>query len=187
MAGAIVKWFGMRKARRLFKRAAGDLTGANPVMRRRLMNKLAAGGRDITRRNITTQGGGRWAPMSKWTRAQTGRRKLFVTLRKYIVAKKASARAMRASVVFRSPGDFSLTQHHTGYTDPAKGDVVKIALKKPGALGLSPKTTVKAFVDKRSRTVPARPVWPSTRQVAILIRKETAKWRRQLDARLRRR
>lgn len=187
MAGFIAKWFGMRRAKRMFKRASGDLTGATPVMRRKLMNKLASGGRDIVRRNITTQGGGTWAPMSKWTKAQTGRRKLLVTLRKFVGVKKATPRAKSAAVVFRSPGDFTLTQHHDGFTDHAKGGVVRIALKRPGALGLPSKVATKAFVDKNDRNVPARPVWPSQRQIASLIRRETAKWRREMDARLNRR
>lgn len=102
----------MKRARRMFQHAAGDLTGASPVMRRKLLNKLASRGRDMTRKNITTQGKGTWAPLSKWTRAQTGRRKALITLRPFIVAKKATTRGLKASVVFRSPGGFTLTQHH---------------------------------------------------------------------------
>lgn len=181
---SIAKWFGMKRAQRMFRRAAGDLTGASPVMRRKLLNKLAARGRDMTRRNITTQGKGRWAPLSKWTRAQTGRRKALITLRPFIVAKKATARGLRASVVFKSPGNFTLTQHHDGFKDPAVGRVVKIDLKRPGALGLTPKHSSKSFVDKRGRNVPARKVWPSQKALLAMIRVEAARWRREMDRRL---
>lgn len=184
---SLVKWFGMKRARRMFKRAAGDLGGANPVMRRRLINKLASRARDMTRRNITTQGGGKWAKLSKWTQAQTGRRKALITLRKFVTVKKSTRSGLRASVIFRSPGAFTLTQHHDGFTDPAKGDVVKIVLRRPGALGLPPKATSKSFVDRSNRRVPARKVWPEGRALAVMIRVEAAKWRRELDRRLSRR
>lgn len=181
---ALVAWVGMARARRQFQQLARDVTGNNPVMQRRLMNKLASKARDMTRRNITTQGLGAWKKLSKWTVAQTGRRKALVTLRKFIVVKKAKGRATSASVVFNSPGDFTLTQHHDGYADPALGTVVKIELKRPGALGLPRKQTSKSFVDKRNRQVPARPVWPEGARLFKMLRVETRKWARQVDRRV---
>lgn len=181
---AIRAWIGMRRARRQFEQLARDVAGNNPTMQRRLMNRLASKARDMTRRNITTQGLGSWKALSKWTVAQTGRRKALVTLRKYIVAKKAKGRSTKASVVFNSPGNFTLTQHHDGYDDPALGTVVKIALKKPGALGLPRKQTHKSFLDKKSRKVPARPVWPEGVRLFKMLRVETRKWARQMDRRI---
>lgn len=177
----------MRRARFMMRQALGDLGGATPVMRRKLLNRLVARARDMTRKNITTQGKGSWKPLSKWTVAQTGRRKALITLRKFVGVKKATARAMRAAVVFRSPGDFTLTQHHLGYKDEADGGVVRLKLKRPGALGLPSKVTEKSFVDKRSRQVPARPVWPSTSATLRMVRREARKWRREVDRRLSRR
>lgn len=179
-------WVGMKRAQRMFKRTARELAGTNPVMQKKLMNLLVSKVRDLARRNITTQGNGSWRPLSKWTVAQTGRRKALVTLRKHIVAIKARGRGTTASVVFNSPGDFSLNQHHDGFKDPATGGVVKIALKKPAALNLPKKTTVKAFVDRHSRDVPARRVWPEGRKLFIMLRNETRKWAREMDRRNRR-
>lgn len=171
----------------MFRRTERDLTGGNPIMRKRLMNRLVSKARDMTRRNITTQGGGTWAPLSKWTIAQTGRKKALITLRKFIVAVKAKGRGRTAKVVFQSPGNFTLSQHHDGYTDPAEGGIVKIALKKPGALKLPAKTKVKGFVDKRSRKVPARPVWPEGRKLFLMLQRETRIWAREMERRLQRR
>lgn len=179
-------WIGMAQARRMFKRTARDLTGSNPIMKRKLMNRLVSKARDMTRRNITTQGLGTWAPLSKWTIAQTGRRKALITLRKFIVARRAKGKGRTASVIFLSPGDFTLTQHHDGYTDPARGGIVKIALKKPSALGLPTSASFKSFRDKRSRQVPARHVWPTGRRLFLMLRRETKIWAREMEQRLQR-
>ncbi len=180
-------WVGMARARRQFRRTERDLTGGNPVMRKKLMNRLVSKARDMTRHNITTQGGGKWAPLSKWTVAQTGRRKALITLRKFVVAVKAKGKASTASVVFRSPGDFTLTQHHDGYTDRPVAGIVKIALKRPGVLNLPKTATSKSFRDRRSRDVPARPVWPEGRKLFRMLQKETRIWARQMEARHNRR
>lgn len=183
---AIKAWVGMVQARRMFQKTARDLTGSNPVMQKKLMNRLVSKARDMARRNITSQGQGTWEKLSKWTVAQTGRRKALITLRKHIIAVKAKGRGRSASVVFRSPGNFTLSQHHDGYKDPARGSVVKIDLIRPQALGLPAKTKVKAFVDKRSRNVPARRVWPEGRKLFLMLRRETRRWAREMDRRIKR-
>ncbi len=187
MASEKGSWFGMFAAKQMLRQALGDLGGASPVMRRRLLNRLVSRSRDMTRKNITSQGKGSWRPLSKWTMAQTGRRKALITLRKFIGVKKASPRALRAAVVFRSPGNFTLTQHHFGFKDKATGGIVRLELKRPGALGLPSKVKSKTFVDKHSRDVPARPVWPSLSATLRMVRSEARKWRREVDRRLSRR
>ena len=98
-------------------------------MRRRLLNDLARKGRDISRGNIASQGGGTWPPLSKWTRAQTGRRKALLAQIPRITAILANAAARTAVVIFTSPGNWTLTQHHFGFTEPAENKVVKIPMK----------------------------------------------------------
>lgn len=179
-----------------WKRGRGQITlvdklllrGTKPL-RRKLLNRLAASGRDQTRRNITTQGSGTWAKLSKWTRAQTGRRKALVTLRKFVGVKKARGKALSAATIFRSPGDYTLTQHHTGFTETPQGGVVKVELKRPGALDKKGKLKVKAakvvsFRDNTAQVTPARPVWPSRKQLKPIIRKNISLFVKELQAAL---
>jgi hypothetical protein len=164
------------------------LSGGRPL-RRKLLNRLAAGGRDATKRNITTQGRGTWEKLSKWTRAQTGRRKALVSIRKFVGVKRANSKATKAMTVFRSPGDYTLTQHHTGFTELATGGVVKIELKRPGALDKKGKLRTKgaktvAFKDTNQKIVPARPVWPNRKQLQPIIRKSIRLFVKEFQAAL---
>ena len=180
MVGIVL--FGWDKGKARINLVSKLMTKGPKTARRRLMNRLAASGRDETRKNITSQGRGTWPKLSAWTMAQTGRRKALITLRKFVGVKKAGPSAIRASTIFRSPGDFTLTQHHTGFTEPPEAGIVKIELKRPGVLGNKGKLQAKgkssvAFRDTKTKVVPPRPVWPSRRQVKALIRKNVAKWR----------
>jgi hypothetical protein len=174
MVGIVL--FGWSKGRGQINLVDKLLLRGPKTLRRRLLNRLAADGRNETRKNITSQGRGTWAKLSKWTAAQTGRRKALITLRRFVGVKKANSKAMSAATVFRSPGDFTLTQHHTGFTELAKGGVVKIPLKRPGALDKKGKLNTKgakevSFKDTTAKVVPARPVWPDRKQLKPIIRK----------------
>ncbi len=187
MVGLVL--FGWRKGRGQINLVDKLLLKGNKPLRRKLLNRLAAGGRDATRKNITTQGNGTWEKLSKWTRAQTGRRKALVTLRKFVGVKRASSKAMSASTIFRSPGDFTLSQHHTGFTELPKGGIVKVELKRPGALDKKGKLRTKnqkvvSFKDDTQQVVPARPVWPSRKQLKPIIRKNILRFVKELEAAL---
>ncbi len=187
MVGIVL--FGWRKGRGQINLVDKLLLRGSRPLRRKLLNRLAASGRDQTRRNITTQGRGMWAKLSKWTSAQTGRRKALVTLRKFVGIKRASSKAMSAATIFRSPGDYTLTQHHTGFTETPKGGVVKVALKRPGALDKEGKLKVKqakvvSFRDNTAQVVPARPVWPDRKQLKPIIRKNISLFVKELQTAL---
>lgn len=187
MVGIVL--FGWRKGRGQINLVDKLLLRGSKPLRRKLLNRLARSGRDQTRRNITTQGKGTWAKLSKWTSAQTGRRKALVSLRKYVGIKKASSKGLSSATIFRSPGDYTLTQHHTGFTEPAQGGVVKVELKRPGALDKKGKLRTKgqkvvSFKDNTPQVVPARPVWPSRKQLKPIIRKNIGLFVKELQAAL---
>lgn len=180
--------FGWDEAKRQIRIVDREIAHGPKTIRKRLLNRLAAAGRDAARRNITTQGGGRWDKLSPWTMAQTGRKKALITLRKFITVKKANAAGTRSATIFRSPGDYSLTQHHRGFTEAATGTVVKIALKRPTALGSKFKgKKVVAFKDNRDKEVPARPVWPEGKQLHKIITRNIRLWRADMRRALARR
>lgn len=160
-----------------------DLFVGPKTGRKRLLTALARRGRDATRKNIRSQGNGRWPPLSPWTRAQTGRRKALVTAIPMIKAKKANREGTRSAVIFRSPGDWTLTQHHDGFKEPGTNKPVKIQLKRPGIVGLKKKVI---FLADKGTTVPPRPVWPEGRQLATINRQELVKWRADFMRRLKR-
>ncbi|MEE8606706.1 MAG: hypothetical protein V3S55_03800 [Nitrospiraceae bacterium] len=183
----MTKLFGWLEASAKLKAVDKGMVSGPKRLKKKLLNRLAASGRDQARKNITTQGSGTWVKLSKWTRAQTGRRKALVTLRKFIGVKKANPAATRSATVFRSPGEYTLTQHHTGFTEPATGKVVKIPLKTPAALGQKFKGKSEAvFKDNRPHETPARPVWPEGRQLRKLIARNIRLWRNDLRKHLRR-
>jgi hypothetical protein len=166
----------------------------NKAMRRKLLNDLARKGRDTSRQNIRTQGGGTWPPLSKWTRAQTGRRKALLQQIPRIHAILANAAARTSAVIFRSPAEWTLTQHHHGFTEPPTHKVVKIELKtrvkdlkvtKRGKTSLSKGNAI-YFVDDQPTKVPRRPVWPEGGQLARMVGLSLRKWNREFEAKLRR-
>lgn len=186
MVSAIL--FGWTQAKRKINLVDRALVVGPKRFRKALLNRLARAGQKASRRAITTQGGGTWAPLSNWTKAQTGRRKPLVTLRKFIGVKRANSAATKSATVFRSPGAFTLTQHHEGFTEPASGTVVKIALRRPTALGkkLAGKVNI-TFKDNREKSVPARPVWPRGRKLRKMVTVEVRRWRTNFNRHLDRR
>jgi hypothetical protein len=123
--------------------------------------------------------------LSDWTKAQTGRRKALITAVPHVKAKLANAAGTRSATIFRSPGNWTLTQHHDGFEEPGTNKPVKITLKRPGLVGLKGKT--ETFIKDKGVEVPRRPVWPEGRQLATINRQELARWRRWFLGRVNRR
>lgn len=176
---------GWTRANNLLKVVDKDLFRGPKRFRRKLLNRVARGARDASRSNIRSQGGGKWPPLSKWTRAQTGRRKALIDQIPRILATLANRAAMSSAVIHNSPGDWSLNQHHTGFTEPPTNKVVKIELKNPGLLGLK-RVKEKYFVDNEPTVVPRRPIWPEGRQLKRLMEVEINRWRVEFDRHLKR-
>ena len=106
----------------------------------------------------------------------------------------AAAAANASSVIFTSPGDWTLTQHHFGFTEPAENKTVKIEVKtRVKALkefkGVK-KSLVKGgkiyFHDVLPSVVPRRPIWPEGGQLARLVGVALKKWNKEFEIKLRR-
>ncbi len=174
---------GWTRAENMLRVVDRDMFKGPKTMRRRLLNDIARAGVKASRENIRTQGHGTWPPLSKWTRAQTGRRKALLAQIPRITAILANRAALTAAVIFRSPGDWTLTQHHRGFTERATNKVVKIPLKNPGLIG-ERGITEKYFIDSKDTVVPRRPIWPEGAQLRRLMATAINRWRVAMDARL---
>lgn len=171
-----IKIVGMRDTIKFLSEIDKSLfTGLTVRWKRKLMNDMAGAGVKATRDAIRTQGFGSWEPLSKWTKARTGRRKVLSGMEKHVKPKLSRSGAMRAAVLFRSPGDWTLTQHHRGFTKKPTNKVIKVALKKPGLLGLKSKKEV-FFKDDTETKVPARKVWPVGARLDRMVTSTTNKW-----------
>lgn len=131
--------------------------------------------RNEARRNISSQDGGSYEPLSKWTRARTGRRKALVSERKHIHFR---FRPARLEVYYNMHRGFTLTQHHKGYTIKPKNRKVSIPLRNPGLLNNKSWRKAKAatFVDRKPKKVPARKIWPDENKVVSVTTKAAFTW-----------
>lgn len=142
-----------------------------------MLNRLGRAGRDYARNQITTQGDGEWAPLSKWTRAKTGRRKALITERpriKYVV-RQGSVAIVHAAT---SP-ERSLSRHAKGFTRPAVNKPVYIPLRLPSLLGVSGPGIYLPKGTKATKT-PPRNVWGTQKKVNKLVRPVVEPWVRQV-------
>lgn len=149
--------------------------GTRVAWKRKLLNNLAKASSRATKGNIRTQGHGTWAKLSKWTRARTGRRKALSGQEKNVRPKLSRTKAMRSAVIFRSPGNWTLTQHHDGFTEQPTNKVIKVLLKKPGIIGLKGKKEI-FFKDDKVTKVPARKIWPEGAQLDRIIASTLIEW-----------
>ena len=177
--------FGWKRARNTVLLVDRDLFRGPKTMRKKLLNRLARAGQNQTRKNITNQGPG-WKPLSKWTVARTGRRKALLSARPRVGVIRANPAGTRSATVFRSPEQWTLTQHHDGFREPPAKGPMKIPLKRPKALGLPPKTPFIILPRRGAVEVPARPVWPRGPQLRAIMKKELRIWRAEFIRRMRR-
>lgn len=124
--------------------------------------------RDYVRQTITMQGRKRpYAPLSKWTKARTNRRKALITLRPRI---KASWDDSKGVVYFDAPSsDWHIDMHHRGYRIPAiSGKLMVVPAAK--FFGNRPAGgTFAAFKSRKASKVPAREIWPNKAEVKKVI------------------
>lgn len=113
--------------------------------------------RDYVRQTIAQGGRKRpYAPLSKWTRRRTGRRKPLITLRKQIRARWDGS---AAEIYFAQVSSaWHIDQHHTGYTSPAVVNKRMVIRSKSGGV-------VAAFFSRKAAVTPAREVWPTKSEV----------------------
>lgn len=170
---ATVRIVGMKALRRAFAAYAREFEPTSS-QGRVLLNRLGRGGRTLVRRQITTQGGGSWEPLSKWTQARTGRRKALITERERVTFRR-KPRSVEIVYAERENG-WNLTSHHKGFTTGGfKNKKVTIKLVQPSKLGLS-RGGVTIRQAKPSK-VPARNVWTDERTIYNqVVEPITNKW-----------
>ena len=116
--------------------------------------------RDLTQAQIRSQGvrlRSRWAPASKWIRAKKGRDQVLLEAIPHIHYR--TTRNNLLQVFFRSPGNWTLTQHQQGFTIPADRAYHTIFLRRPEALSTNqPKFR---FRWNKASVVPPRKIWPN--------------------------
>ena len=168
--------YGVKELQRTLKLIKNDLTPGTskriPVLNTRVGRAL----RDDARNRITTQGEGKWKPLSKWTRAKTGRRKALITERKNIVYERT---ASSVRIIHKSPSaSWSLNDHAKGFVRPAVRKLVRIPLRQPKLLGV---TTPYIILPRGSRATktPKRNVWGTITQQRNVFIPEVRKWMRE--------
>jgi hypothetical protein len=138
-----------------------------------LWRQLAMPLKADVRTRLSTADGGRWAKPSKWIRAKKNARKALTGLGSRIRS-RYTQRSL--SIYFESPGDWTLTQHHDGFTKlPTLGNVT-IRIKNPRPLGLSRGTKWFRFFNSRPSVVPARKVWPSEVEAEAIVTPIASQW-----------
>jgi hypothetical protein len=170
---AEVRPIGITELQRTLKLIGKDF---NPRTSKRipvLYTRVGRALRDDARNRITTQGEGKWKPLSKWTRAKTGRRKALITERRNIIYQRKGA---AVEVLHRSPSSqWSLNTHAAGFTRPAVRKRVRIPLKQPKLLGVTTPYIILPRGSRASKT-PARNVWGTVGQQRNVWLPEVRRW-----------
>ena len=155
--------------------------GINKIMRdvnktSVLFRRIGQGLRDDARRRITTQDGGKYAPLSKWTRARTGRRKALTTEKKNINFRVTGSTLL----IGHTATGWNLSMHEKGFRTPGfSGRSVTIPLKNPKALRNIKGDSITIRAAKAS-DVPARRVFPNEGEATTIIRPIVNDWLRKI-------
>jgi len=129
--------------------------------------------RDDARRRITTQDGGSYPKLSKWTRAKTGRRKALITERNNIQFRLVAG---VLQIGHEGSGGWELTSHEKGFTLPGLAEMFTV--KRPNFLapGRNLKGDQVTVFGKRPSKVPARRVFPTQAEANVILVREAEKW-----------
>jgi hypothetical protein len=138
-----------------------------------LWRQLAIPLKSDVRTRLSTADGGRWAKPSRWIRAKKNARKALTGLGSRIRSRYTQ---QALSIYFDSPGDWTLTQHHDGFTKLPELRQVTIRIKNPRPLGLSSGTKWFRFFHGRPSVVPARKVWPSEQEAVAIVTSIASAW-----------
>ncbi len=160
-----VKTTGLDKTKKGLLKIQRALKRTNP-----LMNGIGRALRDDARRRITTQDGGTYAPLSKWTRAQTGRRKALITERKNITFKLVGGSLQIGHV---SPGAWTIGMHERGFVEQNKSET--ITLRNPKALK-DVRGTQFFLKSPKPSVTPARKVFANRAETESIARRKADEW-----------
>jgi hypothetical protein len=175
---------GMRRANAIIKGVMRDAEKVRP-----LLTRIGRSLRDDSKKRISSQDGGTYAPLSKWTRARTGRRKAFITQRKGIGFRvKGPLLSIGHTVIHTDTSDnkqWNFNQHARGFTTPAGTHPVSIKIRNPKALKKPrPEPGGMMILHKyKKQETPARQVFPNPFQAQRIIRRDAEIWLRNIAKR----
>jgi hypothetical protein len=138
-----------------------------------LWRQLATPLKQDVRTRLSSADGGRWAKPSKWIKAKKNSRKVLNGLGSRIRS-RYTQRAL--SIYFDSPGEWTLTQHHDGFTKLPELRNVTIPIKNPRPLGLSRGTKWFRFYHGKPSVTPARKVWPTEVEAEVIVAPIASRW-----------
>lgn len=145
---------------------------------RPLLNKMGRKLRDDARRRIITQDGGKYAPLSKWTRARTGRRKALTTEKKNISFQIVGS----TLIIGHTATGWNLSMHELGFTSTRSvGRVVTIPLRNRKALR-DVRDNVLTVTVKNASVIPPRRVFANEVEATTIIRPIIHDWIRKIVA-----
>lgn len=128
------------------------------------------------RERIQTQDKGRWEAVSKWVRAKKTVLRPLQGAENF-VKWKFSGRGM---VVYGDmPSDWTLTQHHEGFTNKennVKDGRVEINVINPGPLGLSRPGKFSWVPKGEPAQTPARKIWPLPAEARAIVLPLASRW-----------
>jgi hypothetical protein len=142
-----------------------------------LMNGIGRALRDDARRRITSQDGGTYAPLSKWTRAQTGRRKALITERNNI---KFRLQGGILQIGHEADGNWNIGMHESGFVEDNKSET--ITLKNPKALK-DVRGTQFFLKSPKPSVVPARKVFANKFETESIAKRKADEWIKKIVAR----
>ena len=138
-----------------------------------LWRSLAIPFKADVKQRLATEDGGRWAKPSKWIKAKKNSRKVLNGLQSRIRSKYTQ---QALNIYFDSPGEWTLTQHHDGFTKLPELRNVTIPIKNPRPLGLSRGSKWFRFFHGKPSVVPARKVWPSEAEAVAIVTPVASAW-----------
>lgn len=138
-----------------------------------LYTRIGRALRDDARKRITTQDNGNYDPLSKWTRARTGRRKALITERQNISFKVIGGTLI---IGHTAKGNWNIQMHERGFVTPGfSGKAVTIPLKNPNALKDVKGNSITIRGAKAS-VVPARRVFATQAEAEVIARSHAERW-----------
>lgn len=130
------------------------------------------------RARIRTQDEGKWAAMSKWTRAQRNPQRILQDTEQYVKWKMDGNKLL---IFGEMPGDWTFTQHHEGFEnvmDKQEDGKVVVEITNPGPLGLGSVPDGKfSWVPKHGAgRTPARKIWPTDEETKVIVLPIASRW-----------
>lgn len=132
-----------------------------------------------TRNRIRSQDEGKWAKMSKWTKAKKNPERVLQGAEEFVKFKLVGQTG--AQLYGDTGKDWTLTQHHEGFENEEnhkEGDKVVIDIINPGPLGLGSVPDGKfSWVPKRGAgRTPARKIWPTEGEAFTVVSPIASRW-----------